>query len=62
MAEEYTKKSWYKSKTFWVNLIALIAIPIQAYSGYTISAGTETSVLAVINLILRTITKEEITW
>lgn len=57
-------KSIFTSKTFWVNLIALAGIIIQGATGSEILVNLETqaSVLAFINIILRTITKEPVTW
>lgn len=55
-------KSWYKSKTFWVNLIALISIPVRAELGLVLLPEGELALLAIINLLLRKITKEEIVW
>lgn len=50
-------KKWYKSKTVWVNLLA-----IAAAFGLRLGEEEIVAVLAVINLILRIITKEELTW
>ena len=57
-------KSIFASKTFWVNLIALAGIVIQGATGSQIlvSVETQASVLAFINIILRTITKDAVTW
>lgn len=52
-------KVFWKSKTFWVNLIALVVI----VSGKSqLDAGIIASILSGINIFLRFITKEEITW
>lgn len=55
-------KSWLKSKTLWINIIAIAGIIIRAELGFTITPEGEVAVLGIINLILRLITKEEIIW
>ena len=56
-------KSWYLSKTLWVNLISIGAIIGAAY-GLDIDTETQavlaTGILAVVNIILRLITKQPI--
>ena len=56
-------KAWYTSKTLWVNLIAVIAIAAQGISGHeVINAELQASILAAINMILRFVTKSQVTW
>jgi len=55
-------KRWYLSKTLWVNIIAAIAVFISAQFGYTVTAEETAVILAAINLVLRTITKEPLEW
>ena len=59
---ETTPKKWYASKTIWVNFVAFVASLSLNLWGFNISADTQITVLAVINFILRFITKEEIVW
>ena len=54
-------KKWYRSKTLWVNLIAILVLIIQTQTGFIISPEEQVAILAVINLILRWITGEPIT-
>jgi len=56
------EKIWWKSKTFWVNAIALGAIVAQSQFGYILLPEGQLVLLSIINLILRKITKEEIVW
>jgi len=49
-------KVWYKSKTLWTNIIALIALLVQAQYGFIILPEEQIAILAVINLILRGLT------
>jgi len=50
------------SKTFWVNIIAIIAIIVQQQFGYLINADVQIYLLSAINLVLRTVTKEKLEW
>jgi len=56
-------KSIWQSKTFWVNLISIVAIIGAAY-GFEIDTETQavlsTGILAVVNIILRLVTKQAI--
>jgi len=56
-----TKKFW-QSKTFYVNLLAILALVAQDQFGFALSAETQVSALAAVNVALRLITKEEIVW
>ena len=58
------QKVFWKSKTFWVNLIAIIVFVIQMLwnKDFVIPAEIQGAILAVINFILRWTTKEEINW
>lgn len=57
-------KKWWTSKTIWVNVVAIIAVVLNSLYGVEFSAEVQatiaTSVLAVVNLILRIITKEPV--
>ena len=54
-------KPWYTSKTLWVNAIAFAALLVQSFgSGFIINAEAQLGILAVINLLLRLVTKTEI--
>lgn len=53
-------KSILGSKTFWINLIALIALIVQTQFGFVIGAEEQIAIIAVINLVLRVVTKEPI--
>ena len=49
-----------KSKTFWVNLIALIALIVQTQTGFVVTPEEQTAIVVVVNMILRLVTKEKI--
>jgi len=49
-------KEWYKSKTVWINIIALAALIAQTQTGFIISPEEQVAMIVVINLILRFIT------
>jgi uncharacterized membrane protein len=59
---EESGKKLLKSKTFWVNLLALVVIVAQTFTGFVVSVEIQASILAIINVILRVVTKEEIIW
>lgn len=46
-------KAWWRSRTFWVNILALIAFIINHFVGYQLPAEIITMILAVLNIILR---------
>jgi len=52
-------KAWYKSKTLWINLVAIIGI---IFFGKNFSVETVGIALTVINFLLRLITKKEVVW
>ena len=54
-------KPWYTSKTLWVNAIAFVALVVQSFgTGFVIGAEEQVGILAVINILLRIITKQPI--
>jgi len=55
-------KKWYQSKTFWINIVGAIGIAVQTQTGYIMNPATQGVILSVINMILRKITKEPVTW
>lgn len=56
-------KPFYTSKTLWFNLIAIVALAAQTInSSYIISPEIQGGILAVINLILRGVTGQQIDW
>jgi len=52
-----TKKFWL-SKTFWVNIIATLAIAIQTQTGFIVDPSIQAITLSVLNTGLRLITKQ----
>ena len=58
------QKDFWKSKTFWVNIIAIAIFVIQMLwiKDFVIPVEIQGAILAVINFILRWVTKEEIIW
>lgn len=55
-------KTLWSSKTFWVNVIALVAMIVQSFTGEAISAESQVMILTVVNTLLRFLTKEPIDW
>ena len=63
-----SKKLW-ESKTFWVNVVAMIAMIVNATMltaegtpAVDLNPAVQGSILGVINLVLRLITKSEVVW
>lgn len=59
---EVVIKSILKSRTFWVNILAFIALYAQTQYGFVIDETTQMQALAIINIILRAVTKEPVNW
>ena len=55
-------KKFYLSKTFWINLIGIVAIIVQSFTKFVITPETQVLILSFVNMILRAITKEPIQW
>jgi hypothetical protein len=55
-------KTIWKSKTFYVNLIAMIAFVIQHKYGYVIDEATQVQILSGLNILLRTVSSEGVSW
>lgn len=60
---ETTETVWWASRTLWVNLIAIIAMVLQGVTGHVlISMELQATILGVINMILRLVTKTPVVW
>jgi len=55
-------KKFYLSKTFWINILAIVALIIQTQTGFVFSPEAQVSVLALLNIVLRAVTKAPIEW
>lgn len=55
-------KTLWQSRTFWVNVVAIVALIVQTYTGYIISPEAQLVVLGFVNTGLRLITKQPIEW
>jgi len=53
-------KPWYSSRTLWINVIAILALVAQAQFGFLIDPTGQAAILAMINLVLRAITEEQL--
>lgn len=60
--DQMAGKPFYMSKTFWANVIAAVAMAVQTKYGFVIGPEFQTLGLAVINMALRSVTKEKIIW
>lgn len=57
------QKKWYTSKVLWTNVLAIVAIIFQGVTGKeVINIEIQTTALAVINMILRLVTKQPVVW
>lgn len=56
------KKAWWRSKTLWVNALALAALIIQSQPeiGFAMTPEKQVAILGVVNLALRLITGEAV--
>ena len=52
-------KPWFKSKTLWVNVLAIIGGIATAISG-ELKAGGMLTLFGVVNTVLRVVTKSQI--
>ena len=55
-------KSWYLSKTLWLNSIAAIALLIQTRYGFIIDAEIQAALLTLVNAALRLVTRQPLNW
>jgi len=55
-------KQYLKSKTLWANIIAVIAVVAAGEFGFALDGNMQVSLLAVMNILLRAITHEELVW
>lgn len=63
MPEEVNSKSIFSSKTFWVNVLAVVAMSIQGLTGKNLfPLEYQATALSFINIILRTVTKSAVKW
>jgi hypothetical protein len=53
-------KKWWESKIMWVNIIAVVAGIVQTQTGFIVDVEAQGAVLAVLNIILRAVTKEAV--
>nr|BDD48252.1 hypothetical protein 2 [bacterium] len=62
MTETITKigKKFYRSKTFWVNLLSLVGLVVQAQTGFVVPPEVQGGILTLLNGFLRFTTTEPI--
>ena len=56
-------KKWWTSKTLWVNIISILILTIQSGTGLQlpIPIAAQATIIAILNIILRTITNSNLT-
>jgi hypothetical protein len=62
VVQENPVKSIFLSKTIWLNLLAIVALVLQKKFGFVIDEALQIEILGFINIALRMITKEPVTW
>jgi len=62
LVSETTGKKWYLSKTFWVNTVLIAAVMLQSNTGFIVGPELQAVTIALVNLGLRKVTKQEIIW
>ena len=62
LVSQVTGKKFYLSKTFWVNVVCAAALGLQMRYGFVIGAELQALALTTINLGLRKITNQPVTW
>jgi len=62
LVSQVTGKKFYLSKTFWVNVVCIAALGLQMRYGFVIGAELQALALTAINLGLRKITNQPVTW
>lgn len=53
---------WWQSRTLWSSVIYLAGVYIAAHTGYQMSPEVVATILVIINIVLRSITKTPIQW
>ena len=51
-----------KSKTIWINAIALLSFAIEKHYGFLVDQELQLEILSLINIGLRFITHEKLVW
>jgi len=55
-------KKWYASKTLWTNALMLAAVVVYNATGQDyLTPEVQGAIITVVNVVLRVITKEELT-
>jgi hypothetical protein len=62
VTSQMTGKKWYRSKTFWANIVMACAVAVQAKFGFVMGPELQALAITGINMVLRKITKDEIVW
>lgn len=55
-----TNKFWYRSRTLWLNFMALVVFILQFQFGFVIPMDVQAAVLAILNFFLRFATVQPI--
>jgi len=58
MSDENSKKKFWSSKTFWVNILSAVGLIVQTQTGFIFDPTAQAIGLTVVNTGLRLITKQ----
>jgi len=58
MSNENSKKKFWSSKTFWVNVLSAVGLVVQTQTGFIVDPTVQAIGLTVVNTGLRLITKQ----
>ena len=53
------KKDWYKSKTMWINVLAIVGGITTAIS-VDLTAGATFTIIGLVNMVLRVVNKTQL--
>lgn len=46
-------KQWFRSRTLWVNLLALAGLVVQTSTGHVFAPELQAAILTILNVLLR---------
>lgn len=59
--EVVENKPFWASKTIWANLLTFAALFLQSHLGLSLDATEQTAIIAVVNLVMRFLSKGKVT-
>lgn len=59
-SKKQEQKKWYKSKTLWLNVLAIVG-GLAAWAQGSIEVGAPLTIGGAVNVVLRIVTKSQVT-